>query len=200
MAMQKGQNSNRPAPGSSIRVEPIRERAAIKRIKAHLADQPRNLCLFVLGINTAFRASDLLRIRVSDVRHLNGSKDIELREKKTGKLRRVTLNNSALAAVGNYLASVKLADDDMLFTGKRGPLTVPTVTALVKRWCREAGLRGNYGSHTLRKTWGYWQRTANHTPVPLLMEAFGHSTQRQTLQYLGIQDEEIRDVYLAMEL
>ncbi len=28
-------------------------------------------------------------------------------------------------------------------------------------------------------------------PIPLLMEAFGHTTQQQTLQYLGIQSEEI---------
>ena len=198
MPLPKGQNPNHPAPGSSIRVEPIRERAAIKRIKANLADQPRNLCLFTFGINTAFRASELLSIRVGQVRY--GETELEVREKKTGKLRRVTLNNSALAAVRGYLGAVALTDDDPLFTGKRGPLTVPTVTALVKKWCGEAGLRGNYGSHTLRKTWGYWQRVGNKTPVPLLMEAFGHATQRQTLHYLGIQDEEIRDVYLGMEL
>jgi integrase len=198
MPLPKGQNPNHPAKGSSIRVEPIRERAAIKRIKAHLADNPRNLCLFTLGINTAFRASELLSIRVGQVRY--GEPELEVREKKTGKLRRVTLNSTALASVRGYLAAVELTDDDMLFTGRRGALTVPTVTALVKKWCGEAGLRGNYGSHTLRKTWGYWQRVGNKTPVPLLMEAFGHATQRQTLHYLGIQDEEIRDVYLGMEL
>jgi integrase len=198
MPLQKGQNPNHPAKGSHIRVEPIREKAAIKRIKAHLVEQPRNLCLFTLGINTAFRASELLSIRVGQVRY--GETELEVREKKTGKRRRVTLNPTALAVVRAYLDTVELADDAALFTGKRGVLTVPTVTALVKKWCKEAGLRGNYGSHTLRKTWGYWQRVANHTPVPLLMEAFGHATQRQTLHYLGIQDEEIRDVYLGMEL
>jgi len=34
------------------------------------------------------------------------------------------------------------------------PLTVPTLNNLVKDWCRKVNLKGSYGSHTLRKTWG----------------------------------------------
>ncbi|MEM1369399.1 MAG: hypothetical protein AAGG02_15595 [Cyanobacteria bacterium P01_H01_bin.15] len=45
-------NINRPAPGSSIRVEPIRDLKAISRIKRRLQESPRDLCLFTLGINT----------------------------------------------------------------------------------------------------------------------------------------------------
>ena len=66
---------------------------------------------------------------------------------------------------------------------------------MVKTWCQRAGLKGNYASHTLRKTWGYWQRIERNTPIPLLMEAFGHATQQQTLRYLGIQSEEIAAIY-----
>jgi integrase len=69
---------------------------------------------------------------------------------------------------------------------------------MVKGWCRDVGLKGNYGSHTLRKTWGFWQYQ-QRTPIPLLMEAFGHQTQRQTLAYLGIQAPEIAQIY-QMEL
>ena len=46
-----------------------------------------------------------------------------------------------------------------------------------------------------RKTWGYWQRLERGTSIPLLMEAFGHATQQQTLQYLGIQAEEIAEIF-----
>jgi hypothetical protein len=61
-------------------------------------------------------------------------------------------------------------------------------------------LSGNYGSHTLRKTWGYHQRTDNDAPVALLMRAYGHASEWQTLEYLCIQPEEIRELYLQMEL
>ena len=66
---------------------------------------------------------------------------------------------------------------------------------LVPRCGVKGQLKGNYGSHTLRKTWGYWQRTERGTAIPLLMEAFGHATQRQTLAYLGIQSDEIAQIY-----
>ena len=91
-------------------------------------------------------------------------------------------------------------DNAPLFIGQRGnELTVPYTNNLVKAWCRDVGLNGNYGSHSLRKTWGYQQRVQNNTPIPLLMEAFGHSTQKQTLEYLCIQADEIRELY-DMEL
>ncbi|MBW4660296.1 MAG: hypothetical protein KME15_16595 [Drouetiella hepatica Uher 2000/2452] len=45
---------------------------------------------------------------------------------------------------------------------------------MVKGWCQDVGLKENYGSHTLRKTWKHWQRMERGTSIPLLMEAFGH--------------------------
>ena len=74
-------------------------------------------------------------------------------------------------------------------------LTAPSVHKLVKSWCSEINLKGNYGSHTLRKTWGYHQRVTFGVDLPRLMVCFNHSTQRQTLDYLCIQPEEIKDVY-----
>jgi len=72
---------------------------------------------------------------------------------------------------------------------------VPSVHKLLKGWCSEINLKGNYGSHTLRKTWGYHQRVTFGVDLPRLMVCFNHSTQRQTLDYLCIQPEEIKDVY-----
>jgi integrase len=93
------------------------------------------------------------------------------------------------------LKSREYGADEPLFIGQRGPLTVPSVNRLVKSWCRAINLKGNYGSHTLRKTWGYHQRVSFGIDIPRLMVCFNHSTQRQTLDYLCIQPQEIRDVY-----
>jgi len=70
---------------------------------------------------------------------------------------------------------------------------------MVKDWCCEAELQGNFGSHSLRKTWGYHQRISNQASVALLMRAFGHKSEAQTLTYLGIEDDEVRQLY-DMEL
>ncbi len=198
MAIEKGTNPNRPRVGSSIAVSPIRDLKDIKAIKKLLADKPRDLALFALGINTNLRASDMLSLTVGDVKCLKQGDTLKLKEKKTGKLRQVTINAQVVKAVQGWLKVWKdHRDSDYLFVGKRGRLTVPTVTNLVKSWCKAINLNyGNYGSHTLRKTWGYHQRVTFGAGLPELMIAFNHSSQRQTLDYLCVQPEEVKNCYL----
>jgi len=201
MSFAKGQNPHHPSTGSSIKVQPIRTKTAIANIKKILADKPRDLCLFTVGINTAWRANELLSIRVGQVQGAKPGDTLELKQSKTRKYRMVTLNRPVVASVHAWVeqAQVSLEADDYLFCSQRRQvLTVPTVNRMVKAWCAAVGLNGNYGSHTLRKTWGYWQYKRG-TPLPLLVEAFGHATQQQTLAYLCIQPQEIQDVY-EMEL
>ncbi|MFT5730424.1 MAG: integrase [Desulforhopalus sp.] len=193
-------NPNHPKKGAEIRVDPIKNLKDIKTIKRHLRnDKPRDYCLFVLGINTNLRASDLLSISVGQVRELSAGDELVLKEKKTKKGRRITLNESAGEAIQYYLESVSdLSDEDSLFYGQRGPLTVPSINRLVKGWCRDINLKGNYGSHTLRKTFGYHQRVQLNTSIPELMIMFNHNSQKQTLDYLCIQAEEIKDAYMKL--
>ena len=193
--MRKGENFNHPEKGSQIKVEPIRKKRDIQSIKKMLSDNPRNQALFTIGINTNLRAGDLLSIKAGQVRDLKPGDSIQIKEKKTGKFRVVTLNKACIQAIQKLLASCLYDDNDPLFVGQRGPLTVPSVSRLVKSWCRAINLRGNYGSHSMRKTWGYHQRVTFGTDIPRLMVCFNHSTQRQTLEYLCIQADEIKDVY-----
>ena len=193
-------NPNHPSRGAEIKVEPIRDPKSISTIKKLLADNPRNLAIFVVGCNTNLRASDLIRITAGQVRHLKPGDELVLKERKTSKPRRITMNKSAAGAIQNLLSSRDLGDSDPLFRSQRGEaLTVGSVHRLVKGWCRDIGLKGNFGSHTLRKTFGYHARQAG-VSIPVLMEMFNHSSQRQTMTYLGIQPEEIKDAYLKLEL
>jgi len=199
MTMQKGQNFNHPVTGSSTFVEPIRDLAKIAAIKELLSDRPRNLAIFTLGINTNLRASDLLAIRVGQVRGLKVEGELTLTEKKTGKRRRITMNEACVKTLSAWLMAMPPAGDkDFLFidprTGKR--LSVPSLCGLVKDWCAKAGLRGNFSSHTLRKTWGYHQFHTYHVELPYLMVCFNHAGFRQTIEYLGIQPAEIGKVYM----
>jgi integrase len=194
--MKSGQNFNRPKKGSSIRVEPIKNLKDIKSIKRLLSDKPRDLCLFTLGINTNLRASDLLKIKIGQVKDLKPGDELTLNETKTGKHRRITLNKAVVASIQGLLNSREYNDEDPLFLGQRGTLTVPSVNRLGKQWCRAINLKGNYGSHSLRKTFGFHQRKTFGRGIPELMVVFNHSTQRQTLDYLCIQPDEIKDIYL----
>lgn len=200
------QAQNHPRKGSSIRVEPIRDLEAIKDIKDFLTDQDkwRDYCLFTVGINTAYRASDLLSLTVGQVAHLEPGDLLDVKESKTGKHRLVTLNHAAWCAIDDWLLQHPARKDSNapLFPSKRrnAALSVSTVNRLVKAWCAMVGLHGRYGSHTMRKTWGYHQRKSNDAPLPLLMTAFGHRTEAQTLEYLFIQERELRDLFLGLDL
>ncbi|MFC1863821.1 tyrosine-type recombinase/integrase [Thermodesulfobacteriota bacterium] len=190
------QRQNHPKRGTRIKVEPIRDMKDIQNIKKLLADKLRDLCLFTLGINTNLRASDLLSITAGQVRGMKPGDDLEIKEKKTGKLRRITLNKACINTIKGLLATRAFHDGDRLFQGQRGPITVSYLNRLVKSWARALNLRGNYGSHSLRKTFGYIKHTVQGASLPELMVCFNHSTQRQTLDYLCIQEAAIRNIYM----
>lgn len=192
-------NPNHPQKGDTTRVDPIRSEKDIRTIKKLLADRPRDLAIFTLGINTNLRASDLTRITVGQVRYLQPGAHFTIREQKTGKERRVTINKAVYEAIHGLLKSLSNAEDTSpLFQSRKGSqkLCVPYLNALVKGWCRAVNLKGNYGSHTLRKTFGYIHRTIHNTDIPTLMTLFNHATQKQTLAYLGIQEADIQEAYM----
>jgi integrase len=203
--MKKGQNPNHPIKGSSTKVQPIRSQKAIAGIKRILKLNPRNLCLFILGINTAYRASELLSLSIGQVHHIQIGDVLDIKQTKNSSYRATAINQTVFDALSGWLA-VHPKRHDMnapLFMSshyRHGALSVAAVNHLVKAWCRKAGLTENYGSHSLRKTWGYHQRVHNHASVALLMRAFGHASEAQTLAYLGILSEEIHDLYLKFEV
>lgn len=199
---KKSKNPNRPAPGSSIKVEPIRDLKAIKRIKKLLKDNPRNLCLFTFGINTAYRASELLSLTVGQVAHLKPGDRLDLKQSKTKTYRATTLNRTVIKAVQTWLKHhPDPSPKTPLFPSRKGgALGVSALNHMIKKWCQESGVKGNFGSHSLRKTFGYHQRVQAGQSVALLMVVFGHSSEAQTLAYLGIQPDEVTDLYMELEL
>lgn len=206
-------NPNRPLPGRSIRVEPIRSLDAISEIKRILADKPRDLCFFTLGINTGFRANELLSLTVGQVAQLQPRQSLCVKQSKNSRHRTVKLNATAIRAIQNWLAvHPNPISVSPLFVSRKAtpgidgdsPLQVPTVSLMVKQWCNKAGLIGNYGSHSLRKTWGYQQLRQNkkinyQIILPTLTRAYGHRSQDQTIDYLCIDLEEI-NLLFEMEL
>ena len=147
-------------------VEPIRNRKKIAQIKNLLRGEERfrDLLLFTVGINIALRISDLLRLRVEHFldakkRH---RRQFVIRAEKRGKRQEVVVNDSIREVLGEYLdAYPDVARDPNHFiffntqTGnyhrsiKRGQ-----AWKFITTICQSVGLRGNFGTHSLRKTWG----------------------------------------------
>lgn len=204
MAFQKGQNPHHPKKGSSTKADPIRDTALIARIKRHLlaTGQYRNYGLFTLGINTGLRANELLSLRIYHVKYLKAGEILDLKQRKTDEYRMVLVNNPVIEALDIWLSHhpQQRGDKSFLFPSLRyGMLGVPALCNLVKRWCVENGGHGKFSSHSLRKTWGYHQRI-NGAPLVMISRAYGHKSEAQTLRYIGIMADEVRSLYMSVEL
>ena len=187
-------------PGT-YRVEPIRDLEAIRRIRRRLQKRTsqRDALLFCLGVNNGLRVGDLLALRVGQVRNVKVDQKIPIVEQKTGKPNFLVVNSACISILKAYLTERTRKDSDYLFQSQKGrnqPLTVRSASALIKKWCREEGLDGNYGSHSLRKTFGWVHRVHHRTDWLTLCERFQHASPAVTRLYLGISEDEVKAVLL----
>jgi integrase len=196
--MTKGQNNNRPQKGSEIAVDPIRRMKDIQAISKLLSDNPRNNLLFVMGTNNGLRTGDLLKLKVDDVKGMKVGDTLIIKEGKTGKRNMLVMNKSIHKSLQIYLEKIKPNDDDFLFRSRKGSkaVTVQCVNNMVKQWTRTINLKGNYGAHSLRKTWGYVQQTIYGVGFEILCKRFNHSSPAIKMRYLGIEDKEVQNILM----
>ena len=189
-------------------VEPIRDCSKIQAIKANLKRRsPRDYLLFVLGITSGLRISDLLNLKVEDVKNKDGSiKDcIKLVEKKTKKPRRLPLTKNTKEALEYFFNKTGIFEySRYLFTSSKTngnkPLTGIRVWQMMNDWCSEVGINHNVGTHTLRKTAGYMMRTRGNIPIERISEILGHSNVKVTSRYIGITDSEVEKALKDFDL
>ena len=112
----------------------------------------------------------------------------------TGKLNVIGINKSCYKLLKQYLEEFQPDDNDYIFKSRKGdnkPLSVPTVNGKIKEWCKTINLKGNYGTHSLRKTFGYIQRVKFNVGVEVLCKRFSHSSPSITMKYIGVESKEI---------
>ena len=173
-------------------VQPIKNKRDIDRMKRALRGNPRDLLLFIIGINSSLRISDILALKVGDV----SDEYITLRERKTNKRKRIRVNSAIQDAV-NRLVPTGASADDWLFPSRKGTAPISRVQAwrVLNAAADRAGLNIELGTHSLRKTFAY-HAYKNGTDIALLMRVLNHGSQRETLRYIGIEQEAIDDVYI----
>jgi len=182
-------------------VQPIRDIKKIRAIKGNLKRRsPRDFLLFTLGINTGLRISDILKLKVEDVRDQQGNirEYLDLNEKKTKKQRLIYINNEVRNALEYFFEKTGIYDlDRYLFISEKTKINKPIsrirAWQLLQSWCKEVGIEGRIGTHTLRKTAGYQMRMAG-VAIELIQEVLGHQSISMTKKYLGITDDEVTKV------
>ena len=183
-------------------VDPIKNPAKILAIKKNLKAEssPRNYLLFVFGVNSALRSSDLRNMKVSDVLDNKGDikKYLYTRVKKTKREIKITINEAMREAINYYLSKAKVFNPDQyLFRSKRRdkPITNVALFYLIKKWTKEVSLvNEHYSAHSLRKTWGYQARKYHGASIEMISEKLGHRSTLVTKRYIGISQEEVNQM------
>ena len=174
-------------------VHPLKNKRDIERMRKALSSNPRDLLLFTVGINTALRISDILPLKVRDV----AGDYIELRESKTGKVKRIKINRAIRRAV-DELVPKDAGPDDFLFVSRKGDSHIGRSQAwrILNGAAKRAGIENiRIGSHSLRKTFAFHAYRSG-VELPLLMRVLNHASQRETLRYIGIESEQIDEIYI----
>jgi integrase len=179
-------------------VEPIKSKKQIDALKKYLRGQNiRDYLLFVLGINSGLRISDLLKLTVGDVQ---GQERISVREQKTGKAKDFPLSDTCKKAIQEYLKSTGVKDG-YLFSGRKGtdPITRIQAYRILNEAAQRVGIKEAVGTHTLRKTFGYHAHQ-NGIDITRIQKLLNHSAPSVTLAYIGITKEELDNVYITLNL
>jgi site-specific recombinase XerD len=198
-------------------VEPIRDIRTIRIMRSYLRYQSlRNELLFILGINVGLRISDILKLTFDDVMNfktMSAKEYVIITEKKTSKTKKFYIGSIVSKLIEGYANSLEEVLPDMyVFCSKKSenkPISrqhawyilnyAAEMIGIVERDLNGNIISGEIGTHTMRKTFGYHAYT-NGTTIELLMDIFNHSSKTQTLRYIGITEDQKKEVYLSSNL
>lgn len=188
---------------------PIKTKKELEEMKNYYAmvkPNPRNYTLIVIGLNTAFRIGDLLRLQWKHIYQEESQSfrnHICIMEQKTDKMRVVPINSALQAALSSYRSQCRhTAPEDYLFVSMRNkskPISRYQAFRIIKEAAVASGMDEHISCHSLRKTFGYYAWQQGASPV-LLMDLFNHSSFQITKRYLGIEQDERDALYLSINL
>lgn len=177
-------------------VQPLKTKSEIDRMRQSL--HGRDKLLFIVGINTNLRISDIVKLKREDFE----GEHLVLVEKKTGKRKTLFINEAIQNALaehaptnGYLFVSRKKKD------GESQPISTTQAYRILNDAAARANLTINFGTHTMRKTWAYHAyNEGKGADLSLIMKALNHSSQRETLRYIGIEREDLDNVYMNVVL
>lgn len=180
----------------SNEVQAIKSKRDFNKLKKALAG--RNQLLLILGTSFGLRISDLLKLKIGDVR---GKDSLTLTESKRKKNRPITFSKSVKQAVKDLQGD----DNEYLFKSRKGtnkPISRVQAYRILNEAAERAGIAekvGGIGTHSMRKTFGY-RLYEQGIDVSRIMTILGHSSEKETLRYIGITNQEISEAYEAIKV
>lgn len=158
--------------------------------------------MFDLALNSGLKMGDLLKLTYGHFKGKEIGDKVRLREQKTKKWNYFILNEKIYNSWSHYCSYASFKDDnDSIFPSNKGgnPLLIESVSNMVKGWCKQAGLEGNYAAPSLRKTFGYFSHK-NGVGLHILMKRFNHTSEAVTMRYIGLDDPDVDAVLIDINI
>ena len=184
--------------------EPIRNKNQVRELAGYYLKrgQLRNYALIILGVCTALRIGDLLRLEWKNVFDDNSGgfrTHITITEKKTGKQKMIALHKQAVNALRLLYPNRRGAY--IFVSNRRDERAISRVQAwrIIRVAADAVKAVGCIACHSLRKTFGYhaWK---SGVPTAVIMEIYNHSSFDVTRRYLGVTQDDKDAVYLNLSL
>ena len=163
--------------------------------------QYRNYALIVLGVCTALRISDLLRMTWNDVYDKQRKAfhtHVTVAERKTGKTKVVALNKQAIKALRLYFPHKR---GDYIFSNNmKTPRAISRVQAwrIMKAAVKTLGIIGKVALHSLRKSMAYHAWIGGMASPVVIMDILNHNNYETTRRYLGVAQDDRDAVYMGL--
>ena len=173
-----------------MKVEPIRDIYIIQDIIQYLENKnERDAVLFMTGIYTGLRMSDILKLRVKDVIDKN---ILRIKQQKTGEYVEIPINIDLRRQYKKYCKEKEL--HEYLIQNQRVKDNQAIKRDRAYKILNEVATKYNLmriGTHTLRKTCGYHLYKNNKNNIGLVMKILGQKDPSSTLNYIGISDVDV---------
>lgn len=179
-------------------VDPILTNKQITKIRNYLRNtNVRDYMLFEIGIMTGLRVSDILELKVKDVKN---KKEIRIYQKKTKRYKTIPIHRALRRDIKDYVKG--MYDEQYLIYSTlphcgNQPIKRNRAYRIIKRVCSkfdESGGLYNYGSHTMRKTFGHTLYELSGHDIYGVMTALDHTNPRSTLAYIGVERESLKNI------
>ena len=161
--------------------------------------------LIAVGCYCGLRISDILSLKWID---LVGKEEMIIQEKKTGKLRNISINpalRELIIYVYNKMNALEVirGEGDFIFSNRWGSkLSIQyTNRKLHSIFIKYSVKVKNGSSHTLRKTFGrrVWEVNGkSESSLILLNSIFQQNSISCTRRYIGLIDEQVENAYLNL--
>ena len=174
-------------------VKPIKDIEIECKLINHLAYRDKRVYIYwVIARSGAYRSTEVINLKVEDIKRCLDKGYFDFREQKTGKKRDLPIEREIAEILKAYIE--KKGDKEVLFPSRKGynqPLTYRQMERLIKRYGLECNIK-DIGTHTPRKSSAYQLYISTNGDIEEVKKLLAHERTRDTYRYIDAIEESKR--------